>query len=379
MSENENKPQGQDNNTQVANFQTTGKTEIAINGKKYELVLSGDLALNLKPIGDIPDPDPGNEPGNGGEIDPNIGTIKTGKRWSKNPGKAETWKVSEMTDADKKGLWEIVAADNLNVIADLPSKDVALRLVEYFKTNPFPPKGDTEIPGNGNQGPGPVIPIEGTTVSGIMLPVNKEDLTGKVRLDDYYYNPNNGLRIDFEDNPKDGSYVNNVCVVYGTFVGDPTGEEDRGIKWSWDSHSDDGQLVNTYMVNIRNGDGQTRSRIEVHHPHDYRTLVDYGEQTTGTPVKKGQLWSIMGVRRTVQDAAGKVKGVLLQLYEDQGIVDNKPGNKWVKLLEYMDTEYKITDYSEHGMEITGRFDDNKGDKNIKIEKALVAELKPIIQ
>ena len=84
----------------------------------------------------------------------------------------------------------------------------------------------------------------------------------------------------------------------------------------------------------------------------------------------------MGVRRNVVGAAdGKVKAVRLELYEDQGIVDNKPGNQWVKLLQHDDTKYLTTTYP-NGMEVTGRFDDDKGDKNIKISKALIAEVDP---
>jgi len=132
--------------------------------------------------------------------------------------------------------------------------------------------------------------------------------------------------------------------------------------------------VNTYIVNIRNKDGASRMRFEQDHPSGYHTIEDWG--TKGTPAKKGQLWSIMGIRRTMLDANGKPTGVKLEVYEDQGIVDNKPGNKWVKLREHVDTKYKIFDYP-NGMEVTGRFDDEEDAKNIKIQKAVLIETPPI--
>lgn len=244
-------------------------------------------------------------------------------------------------------------------------------------TEPDKPTEPTE-PDKPTEPTEPDKPTEGgkNEIAGVQFPL---DIVADInRVDDYHYNPNDGLRGDFQDNPKNGTYVNNACVFYGTFVDNPTADEDRCIKWSQAPHSKQGAIVNTYIVNIRNGDGASRARIELDHPKGYKTLVDWDEQKKGTPIKKGQLWSIMGVRRTILDKDGKVKGVKLELYEDQGITkDNKPGNKWVKLLDYTDTKYLITDYSKHGMEVTGRFDDKKGDKNIKIEKAVLVQLDPI--
>ena len=225
----------------------------------------------------------------------------------------------------------------------------------------------------GGNGGGTVTP-GADEVAGIKIPYKT---TGKVRVDDWHYNANDGLRADFEGNPKDGSFTNNVAVFYGTFVGPITTKEDRAVKWSWARHTGSGTRVNTYIVNIRNGDGATRSRMEVDHPNGYETMVDWGDhEAKGNAAKTGQLWGIMGVRRNVVGAAdGKVKAVRLELYEDQGIVDNKPGNQWVKLLQHDDTKYLTTTYP-NGMEVTGRFDDDKGDKNIKISKALIAEVDP---
>lgn len=140
--------------TQVANFQTSGKTKIAINGQNYELILSGPLSLELKPLGPIPDPGNGGGNGNGnGEIDPNTGTIKKGAKWSTNPGKAETWILKNM-DNPSTNFKFVSANDGLNVIADLESKDQALKLQEYFKTHPFPPEPIEEPDGNNGGGGG---------------------------------------------------------------------------------------------------------------------------------------------------------------------------------------------------------------------------------
>lgn len=108
--------------------------EITIGGIVYIATITGDVTLTPKTT---------TPPG---PVDPNVpkpdsfGTIKDGAKWSKNPGKAETWKIVPMTDDPKK--FKIVAADNLNVIADLESEDQAKKLIEYFKVNVFPPKQD---------------------------------------------------------------------------------------------------------------------------------------------------------------------------------------------------------------------------------------------
>lgn len=334
--------------------------EITVEGKKFQIgVIVGDIDVKiteLKPTEPGPiDPKP--EP----EVDPTTGTIKEGSRWAdpKNPGQIDLWTVVEMTDADKKGLFKIINGDKLNIIADIESKEIGEKLIEYFRTHPFPPTSNGGGGDNGEPGPGPVIK-DGIEIAGIKLPVSQEDLTGKVRHNDYHYNPNKGLRADFEDNPKDGSYVNNIAVFKGKFADDVTEDEERTVKWSQAPHKKKGDIVNAYMVAIKNGSGATRVRIEVDHPSGYHTLH---EGKKGRPAKKGQTWCIAAVRRNTPN------GVRLQLYDQ-----NMETGEWDQLIDYEDTKYKIKDYSKHGMEATGRFDDNKGDKNVKIQDAILAEL-----
>lgn len=85
-----------------------------------------------------------------------FGTIKDGAKWSKNPGKAETWQIKNMSNPKEK--FKIVDTAGLNIIADLDSEDQAKALIEYFKTNVFPPKGnDNSVPVDPEQPPQPPV------------------------------------------------------------------------------------------------------------------------------------------------------------------------------------------------------------------------------
>src|SRR5688572_7693168 len=159
--------------------------KVLINGVEYELKGKVDFSeLTITKTGtDIPPVEPPVVPPPGPGVDPNTGTIKEGTKWSKNPGDASTWQVVEMTDAAKKGLWKIVDKGGLNIIADIPSKDTAYKLVEYFKTHPFPPTetGPTEPPTTDPPTEPPVTPPTspptgtgtGTDQNGVKLLVSK--------------------------------------------------------------------------------------------------------------------------------------------------------------------------------------------------------------
>src|SRR5688500_12796773 len=116
----------------------TIETEITIGGVSYIATLKGEITIKPKKDTTVP-PKPDPKP------DPNVpkpdslGTIKDGAKWSKDPGKAETWKIVPMGDDPSK--FKIIATDGLNVIADLQSEEQAKALIEYFKVNVFPPKG----------------------------------------------------------------------------------------------------------------------------------------------------------------------------------------------------------------------------------------------
>lgn len=323
----------------------------------------------------VPDPEP---PGPGPNPEPPKPTEGRVKDWGGDINKgADKWKVVVMNDNAK--LYKVVDEKGVNIADLFNSPDTAQVFINYQKWKQSGPDVVVPPPGPGPdpKPPGPVDPPkppgpnpggDGVTVEGIEFPVAKGSLTGKKRVDDYHYNPNNGLRIDFQDNPKDGSFVNNAIAVYGKFVGGVTEDEERGFKWSQAPHHDDGDIVNTYMVAIENGSGDTRSRFEQDHPHGYSTLF---KGKKGLSVKTGKTWGLLAVRRNVKD------GVLLELYDDQGITeDGKPGNKWVQVLSFIDKKFNIREYKKHGMEVTGRFDDDKGDKNIKIQKAVLVELTP---
>lgn len=168
MSENNNQSQKDNNQAPdtVANFPTEGKTQITVNGQKFDLILSGPLQLVLKPVSPIPDPDPDDDddqPSQPGEPPKDLGTIKKGKRWSKNPGTADTWKLVNMENPPEKFKF-ISANDGLNVIADLVSKEQAEAVQNWFKTHPLPTEDEGDSKGENNDNdnnPGPITGVVG--------------------------------------------------------------------------------------------------------------------------------------------------------------------------------------------------------------------------
>ena len=124
--------------------------EITIGGIVY--IVKGTVDISIAPKVVTPPPPPG--PDQPPKPD-SFGTIKDGAAWTKNPGKAETWKIVPMKDDPTK--FKIIATDGLNVIADLDSEAEAKALIEYFKVNVFPPKGnDNSTPTDPD---GPLEPI----------------------------------------------------------------------------------------------------------------------------------------------------------------------------------------------------------------------------
>ena len=295
------------------------------------------------------------------------GRVKPGG-WGSVDDNPNNWKVVSMKDNPK--LFKVVDKDGVNVADNFNTEAGAKAFVQEHIDNYKPePKPEPEPE------PKPE-PDGGQIVEGVKIPY---EVTGKKRIDDWNYNENDGLRIDYEGN-KFPDFVNNAMVVYAQFVGKVTGKEERGFKWSWARHTGKGTRVNTYIVAIRNSDGKTRVRFEEDHPSGYKTLSDYGESEIGLPAKTGKTFGLMGVRRNVVNKEGKVTGVALELWEDEGgLVNGKPANKWKQLISFVDTKYVITDYSKHGCECTCRMDDDIGDKNIKVEKVLLTEIKPLIK
>lgn len=124
--------------------------EITLGGITY--LVSGTVDIKIVPK-DVPPTPPGPTPVPKPD---SFGTIKDGAKWSKNPGKAETWKIVPMGDDPKK--FKIVDTAGLNVIADLESEAQAKSLIEYFKVNVFPPKGnDDSTPVDPDQPPQPPV------------------------------------------------------------------------------------------------------------------------------------------------------------------------------------------------------------------------------
>ncbi len=125
----------QDINTPIEKEVTIGGLTYIVKGT---ITGAADITITPKETGPITPPKPNDPP-----KPDSFGTIKDGAKWSKNPGKAETWKILAMTDDPKK--FKIVDTAGLNVIADLTSEAEAKALIEYFKVNVFPPKEDGGI------------------------------------------------------------------------------------------------------------------------------------------------------------------------------------------------------------------------------------------
>jgi hypothetical protein len=138
----------QDINTPIEKEVTLGGLTYIVKGN---ITGEANITITPKETGPITPPDPNQPP-----KPDNFGTIKDGAKWSKNPGKAETWKIVPMTDDPKK--FKIVDTTGLNVIADIGSEAEAKALIEYFKVNVFPPKGnDNSEPTDPDQPPQPPV------------------------------------------------------------------------------------------------------------------------------------------------------------------------------------------------------------------------------
>lgn len=338
------------------------KQVVEIEGVKY--TLEGDLDfsnLTIKKVGKPTEPPveptkppvepPTVEPGT--EIDPTTGTVKTGSKWSKNPNENKPWKAVAMEDEDKKGLFKIVDKEGLNVIADLESEDVANKLIEYFKTNPFPP---TEEPTEPTEPTEP--PIEGgkgLTKDGVQLLFADGSAVKE------------GYKENFRDDGK--RYDNNVgdwkaseATGYFRFTKDPVDDE-VSIKWSEMSHSGNNE-VQCYDTGVSIKTGDTRLRFENPHP-DYSGNIGSGK---GEPL--GTKWvGYKGVKIPQSDGS-----VLIELYQDTGNNEgDKPANQWKKIYSHKDTKYKRTGAHPY---VTIRVDDPKkrGQKNLEAKWISVAKI-----
>jgi hypothetical protein len=120
---------------------TNKSKEVIICGQKYLLEVSGDMNVSLKLVTPVPisDPDqPDVEPEQPqSDINPNdMGTIKKGPKWTAEPGSADTWKLVNMTNPSDQ--FKFVDSEDLNIIANIKTKERAEELRNWFKTHPLP-------------------------------------------------------------------------------------------------------------------------------------------------------------------------------------------------------------------------------------------------
>lgn len=290
-----------------------------------------------------PEPKPVPEPEDKGRV----------KDWGSKDNNPHNWKVVNMKDDPTK--FKVVDKDNVNRADNFNAKAGAEKFIADAIAN-YKPEVEPE--------PQPQPNVEGNVVEGVVIPY---EVTGKVRTNPFWNKRDDGLRLDFEDN-KGVDYVNSVQVFYGSFKGNVPDDEIT-FKWSWGRHSKKGDIVKAYGIGLNNKTGATRGRMEWEHPSYSKNKA---EGKKGLPIKKGVIYGYMGVRKTLPNG-----NVLLEYWQDQGgLVDGKPANKWVKLLTWEDSEYKVTDYSKNGCEPTTRIDDdNGGHKNVDVKFSMCVEIK----
>jgi hypothetical protein len=140
--------------------------EVVIAGETY--VFSGTTEIKFeKVIANPVDPDPVDptpvDPTPKPTEQPELGTIKTGDKWSTNPGPADTWKVINMKDFPEQ--FKIIDVKGLNIMANIKTKVAAEALVNWFKTNPFPPKTEN----NPTPTPNPIDPNAKVDAQGVVM------------------------------------------------------------------------------------------------------------------------------------------------------------------------------------------------------------------
>ena len=240
------------------------KTEVEIGGIKYTLDIElGTVTLTPKEGQQQPpvEPEPTDPTKPPVEKPDSFGTIKEGAKWSKNPGKAETWKVINMDKPPEKFKIITESDNNLNFIADLESKDQGLALIEYFKVNVFPPKGndgsEVEEPG---EGPTEPLPEPGGAngpyaTTGQQVPVTQRGVTKR--------NYRSGKHWDWtiEKNAKEIPFKNQQAIFDITVNKDWMHDDNLSIK-GLGQHMGSGWFDNGISIY----EGQTCLGIEPEHP-----------------------------------------------------------------------------------------------------------------
>lgn len=262
------------------------RKEITIGGLVYILEGTVDFKITPKEGGDpkppIPDPTSPPKPST-------FGTIKDGAKWTKNPGKADTWIIKNMDNPPEKK--KIVATDGLNIIADLDSEAQAKALIEYFKVNVFPPKdGDgsnptdpdgPEEPGQGGGGGDGEAPFKTT---GKTVPMSQRGVTTR--------NYSSGKDSDWtiEKNAK-GIPFKNIQAVFEIQVPAEWEHDDNLNIKIGGTHMGTGWFSNTVSIY----EGISGLGKEEHHP------------STQSKVVKGKVYG---------DLRGKTVGVASTYYMD---------------------------------------------------------------
>lgn len=158
----------QNNPEEGNNAQVKITKNVTINGQVFAIDVEGTVDFKLTPRGGtIPDPEkPPVDPKPDTPTD--FGTIKQGAKWSKNPGKAETWILKNMDNPSDQFKF-ISANDQGNIVANIKSKEDALSIQNHFKTNPFPPVAvepdKPTDPGTGGTSPGSTGGTPGSTIA----------------------------------------------------------------------------------------------------------------------------------------------------------------------------------------------------------------------
>lgn len=244
--------------------------EIVIGGKTYELTFDvTNVKAELKDIVIPPQP----------PVDPNVpkpdsfNTIKEGKKWSKNPGSADTWKLVPMKD--NPDLFKFISAiDELNIIADIPNKEQAEALRSYFSVNVFPPKHDggtidPQEPEKPPVDPQPIPQGELPYKVGKSMGATQRGPTKR------HYASNNPDDWTIEKNIKGIPYPNHLAVFDITVNKEMEHDDNLSIKIGGD-HNKNGWFDNGISIY----EGQSCLGTEVEHPKTKKCLVQgkkYGD------------------------------------------------------------------------------------------------------
>lgn len=281
------------------------------------------------------------------------------KDWGSEDDNPHNWKVVSMKDDPTK--FKVIDKDGVN-IADLFNTEAGAKAFIQNAIDNYDDGGD-----GGEPEPEPPTPQptgENVTKDGVQLPYN---ITGNIEYEFHHNDRDDGKRIDFEK-LKPNTFVDSIVLGYFAFPNGKAPNDEVSGKWSVETHSD-GTDPECYDGGVKIKNGESRWRFESPHPEYHDLTEDY--IVKGIPLDR-KFVGYMFIRQTLPDG-----NVRLEIWQDGGDNEgNKPANKWVKLISYVDKKYKVTKYP-NGPEITIRVDGSNVVDDMEYKWVACVELKPL--